>query len=252
MLPTLRLGPLALPTYPLLIILGLYLGLWLAARVGARRGLDPDHIYNAGFYAFLAALVSGRLGHVIHFFPAYLEDPLSILSPNIAAFEPWAALAAATLALAWYLRRHAMPFLPFLDAIASGGLLTLGVKALAEGLNGRAFGAPSMLPWAIPQWDVYRHPVQFYELLGTLAALSLLLTFLDHLRSGQATLTALAGYAFIRLLVDAFRDQPATLGAGFRLSQIIALIVLLVALLALYQMGMPDRAGNEPSPVRQP
>ncbi len=245
MLPTLRLGPLALPTYPLLIILGLYLGLWLAARVGARRGLDPDHLYNAGFYAFIAALVAGRLGHIIHFFPAYLEDPTSILSPNIEAFEPLAAGAAAALLLIWYLRHHAISLLPFLDAIASGGLLVLGVKALAEGLNGRAFGAPSMLPWAIPQWDVYRHPVQFYELLGTLAALSLLMTFLDHLRPGQAALTTLTSYAFVRLMVDAFRDQPATLGAGFRLSQIIALIVLLVALLALYQMGISHRPGDE-------
>ena len=48
MIQTLRLGRLALPTYPLLVILGFYAGLWLAARAAARRGLNPDHLYNAG------------------------------------------------------------------------------------------------------------------------------------------------------------------------------------------------------------
>jgi len=83
---------------------------------------------------------------------------------------------------------------------------------LAEGLNGRNFGMPSLLPWAIPQWDVYRHPVQFYEILGILGAISLLWALLDRLRPGQAALLATAGYAAVRLLVDAFRDQPVTVG----------------------------------------
>lgn len=236
MLTTLRLGPLALPTYPLLIILGLYLGLWLAARTAARRGLNPDHIYNAGFTAAIIAIIAGRLGHVIRFFPAYLSDPISILSPNIEAFEPLVAVAAAILVFAWYIRRYDLPLLLVVDALAMGALLFLAVHALAEGLNGRNFGLPSLLPWAIPQWDVYRHPVQFYEILGILGVISLLWALLDRLRPGQATLLALAGYAAVRLLVDAFRDQPATLGDGLRLTQVVAWIVLLLALMGLYQM----------------
>ena len=236
MLTTLRLGPLALPTYPLLIIFGLYAGLWLAARVAARRGLNPDHLYNAGFSAAIVALIAGRLGHVIRFLPAYLTDPISILSPNLAAFEPLAAVAAAILVFAWYIRRYRLPVLLVVDALAVGSLLFLAVHALAEGLNGRNFGMPSLLPWAIPQWDVYRHPVQFYEILGILGAISLLWALLDRLRPGQAALLATAGYAAVRLLVDAFRDQPVTVGDGLRLTQVLAWIVLLLALAGLYQM----------------
>lgn len=236
MLTTLRIGPLALPTFPLLIILGLYLGLWLAAKTAARRGLNPDHIYSAGFTAAVVALVAGRLGHVIRFFPAYLGDPISVLSPNLAAFEPLAAFAGAFLVFAWYIRRYRLPVILVLDALAVGSLLFLAVHALAEGLNGRNFGLPSLLPWAIPQWDVYRHPVQFYEILGILGVISLLWAILDRLRPGQVALAAAAGYAVVRLLVDAFRDQPATIGDGLRLTQVAALIVLLLALVGLYQM----------------
>ncbi len=247
MFTTLRIGPLALPTYPLLIILGLYLGLWLAARVAVRKGLNPDHLYNAGFTAFIAALIAGRLGHIVRFLPAYLSDPISVLSPNIEAFEPIAAAAAAILVLAWYIRRYRLPVLPMIDAFAVGSLLFLAVKALAEGLNGRHFGMPSMLPWAIPQWDIYRHPVQFYEILGILAVISVLWAILDRLRPGQAALAALAGYAGVRLLVDAFRDQPEVVGDGLRLTQVIALIVLLLALLGIYQMQAGTKRAGEQS-----
>lgn len=239
MIENLRIGPLSLPTSPLLLILGFYLGLWFAARVAARRRLDADHLYNAGFYAAIAAIVGGRLGHIIRFSSAYLNEPLSALSPNLAAFHPLVAIIAAVGVMLWYQRRYAVPPLALFDALAAGALLTLAAVALADGFNGRHFGEPSMLPWAITQWDVDRHPVQFYELVGTLIAASALWFSLPRLKLGQAGLAAVAGYAAVRLFIDAFRSQPALVGDGFRLSQVIALVVLLVALLALYQMQGP-------------
>ncbi|RME82432.1 MAG: hypothetical protein D6775_10920 [Caldilineae bacterium] len=245
MLQSFQLGPLALPTYPLLLILGFYLGLFWAARTAQRRGLDPDHVYNAGFYAAVAGIIGGRLGHVAFHLPAYAGDPLSILSPNLAAFQPWVALAAALLLVAWYIRKHRLPLLPLFDALASGGLLTLVVLALADFLNGRHYGSPTVLPWAVFQWDVARHPVQLYELAGTLMVILLLWWRLDRLTPGRGGMAAIAGYAAVRLVVDAFRAQPVTIGDGFRLSQVIALVVLVLVLLAFYQTS-PRNPAHRP------
>ena len=252
MLPTLRIGPLALPTHPLLLILGFYLGLWLAAKVAARRGLNPDHLYNAGFYAAIAAVVAGRLGHVILFFPAYLSDPFSIFSPNLAAFQPFAALLGAIAVLVWYQRKYNVPVLPLLDALFVGALATVATIAFADALNGLNFGQPSTLPWAITQWDVARHPVQLYEMLGTVAIILLIWHYLDRLRPGEAALAAIGGYAAVRLAVDAFRDLPITVGEGYRLSQILAFLVLLVVLIVLYQMrssGEETKVGDNDVPA---
>ena len=235
MLPTISLGPLSLPTYPLVMLLGYFLGLWFASKVGARRGIDPDHIYNMGFYAVIAAVIGGRLGHVIHYFPAYRLDPLSVLSPNFSALEPLAAAAAALAVVIWYQRKHKLPWPALLDALAGLGLVVLAALALAEGLNGLDFGEPTLVPWAIYQWNVARHPVQYYEFFGVLVVIAWFWALLPRLQPGFGALFALGGYAGVRLIVDAFRAESVTVGDGFRLSQIIAWIVLLVVLLAFYQ-----------------
>jgi len=235
MLPTIALGPLSLPTYPLAILLGYFVGLWFAGKVAARRGIHPDHVYNMGFYAVIAAGVAGRLGHVVHYFPAYRLDPLSVLSPNVAAMEPSAAVAAALLVVVWYQRKYGIAWPALLDALAGLGLVVVASLALAEGLNGLHFGEPSLVPWAIYQWNVARHPVQFYEFFGVLVVLAWFWTLLRRLRPGFAALFGVGGYAGVRLLVDAFRAESVIVGDGFRLSQIIAWIVLLVVLLAYYQ-----------------
>jgi len=51
----------------------------------------------------------------------------------------------------------------------------------------------------------------------------------------------------VRLLVDAFRAEAIIVGDGYRLSQIVAWIVLLVALLAFYQLaaGKKSAASSE-------
>jgi prolipoprotein diacylglyceryltransferase len=236
MVPTISIGPASLPTYSLLLLLGYFVSLWFASKVATRRGLNPDHIYNIGFYAVIAGLIVGRLGHVIMYFPAYAADPLSVLSPNMNAIQPWFAAAAALAVAFWYQRKYRIPIPEMLDALAGGALMLLAARALAEGLNGIHFGEPCMAPWAIYQWNVARHPVQYYELLGVLAVLAGFWAWLRRFRPGFAALFALAGYAGVRLLVDAFRAEALTVGDGYRVNQIVAWIVLLMALLAFYQL----------------
>jgi phosphatidylglycerol:prolipoprotein diacylglycerol transferase len=244
MLPTLSIGPISLPTYPLTLLLGYFLALWFASKVAARRGLDPDHLYNIGFYILIAGIVGGRLGHVILYFPAYRIDPLSVLSPNFTAMVPMASLVAALAVLIWYVRKHALPWPPLLDALAAAGLVMLAALALAEGLNGFGYGEPTTAPWAVYQWNVARHPVQYYESFGLLVTALWYWSLLPRLRPGFGALFALGGFAGVRLIVDAFRAEPLVVGDGYRLTQVIAWIVLLVVLLAFYQASK----GGEKTP----
>ncbi len=48
MLPVLQIGPLAIQTYPLLVVLAGWAALAVGARAARLLQFDGDHVYNAG------------------------------------------------------------------------------------------------------------------------------------------------------------------------------------------------------------
>ncbi len=231
MLPILQLGPLALPTYPLGLLIAGWIALAVGAWAGARRGLDGDHIYNAGLYGLLAGLVTGRLGHVIAFWPAYRTQPLEIVGLNTRAFLLGPAVLGGLLVAVWYVYRHKLPAAAVLDAAAPGVLAGLVIADLAALLGGQMTGAPASVPWAISVWGVARHPVQIYEALAALITLAALWRVVTRgSRPGIAAWVAILGYGLSRWLLEPFRAESVIVAGGLRLAQVLGLAAALVAL----------------------
>lgn len=251
MLSTIQIGPLALPTYPLALLLAVWAGLAVAAWAAQRMGVDGDHIYNAGLYGLVAGLLAARLGHVAAYWSAYRTQLLEIFGFNTRAFLLWPGVAAAIAVAGWYLYRHRLPLAKVLDAFAPGvlvGIAIADVGALLAGVNPGA-AAPQGLPWAVDLWGVARHPSQAYEALAALAVAGLVLGMSARgSRPGAAALVALAGYGFSRWLLEPFRAESVTILGGVRLAQVLGLAAALIALWGLRRrttgeekrVGYPD------------
>ncbi|MCX6031246.1 MAG: prolipoprotein diacylglyceryl transferase [Chloroflexi bacterium] len=236
MLPILQLGPLALPTYPLGLLIAGWIALAVGAWAGTRRGLDGDHIYNAGLYGLLGGLVIGRLGHVIAFWPAYRTQPLEIVGLNTAAFLLGPAVLGGLLAAGGYVYRRKLPAATVLDAAAPGVLAGLVIADLAALLGGQMTGAPAAVPWAINVWGVARHPVQLYEALAGLITLAAVGSVVKRgSRPGIAAWVAVLGYGLSRWLLEPFRAESAIILGGLRVAQVLGLAA---ALLALWMLRM--------------
>jgi phosphatidylglycerol:prolipoprotein diacylglycerol transferase len=252
MLTTLQLGPFVLPTYPLALILAGWLTLAVAARAAKHLGLDPDHLYNAGLYGFIAAVIGGRLAHVLVYWQAYRAQPLEIFGFNTTAFLLWPAVIAGLFVAGLYIYRRRLPLMLMLDAFAPGLLVGLAVAAAGAFLAGRNPGAASTLPWAVEQWGIRRHPVQLYEALALLAVAALVWSMIRRgARSGTPFLAALAGYGLAIWLVEAFRaaEATATVFGGFRAGQVLGLLLALVALVGFRSLQPPANArAEEPAP----
>jgi hypothetical protein len=67
MLPVLQIGPFALQTYPLVLVLAGWAALAVGARAAGWLGLDGDHIYSAGLYGLLGCCRT--FAHVLVFLP---------------------------------------------------------------------------------------------------------------------------------------------------------------------------------------
>jgi phosphatidylglycerol:prolipoprotein diacylglycerol transferase len=247
-LPILQLGPLALPTYPISLLVAFWVGLALSARAASRLGMDGDHVWNAGLYGLLATIVVGRLAHAIEFWPAYVMQPLDIIGLNAQAFLWGPGLSAGVIVAAWYIYRHKLPWATVLDAAAPGVLVGLVIANLGALLAGNDVGAPANLPWAVNLWGVSRHPVQIYAALGELITLAVVLHALrEPSRPGTAALLSLLGWGLTTWLIEPFRAESAAVMAGIRLWQVIGLGAALVALWVLRRW-----AATKPPRVAEP
>lgn len=121
-------GPLALPLLPLAWLLALVAGAWLAGRLVRRT--DPQagpRVGDALWLAALAALLAGRLGHLLLHASAYAAQPWSMLDVRDGGLHLPTAAVAGLAFLAWRLRRQRA----WWRAAAGGAALALAIVGAA-------------------------------------------------------------------------------------------------------------------------
>ncbi len=233
MFPTLSIGPLQVQTKPILILVSLYAFLWLGEREARKRGVNGDHVWNAGFYSLITGAAVGRLAHVLLNWPSYrgnLGQALS-LNPGTVMLLP----ASLTAALVWviYARSKRISLLVLGDALAPGAALAWAILSLANLAAGDAYGSPTSLPWGIRLWGQRRHPTQVYEMLAALAVFSTLLVLRRKSDTpGTQTLRFMLFAGVAMLFLGAFQAHPWSI-AGLRGEQILGLAMAIVGVAAM-------------------
>ena len=234
MLPTLLIGSLALPTYPLLLLLALWLGMAIAAYRARQLGLDGDHLYNAGLYGLIAGVLGARLWFVLSHWENYASDLSQALSLSRSALAVGEGLIIAGLVVLFYVYKNKLAAGEFLDALALGLALAVVVGNIGALLGGEGVGKPTDVPWAVEIVNIARHPIQLYEALAGLIILALL--YLNRPRrawSGFHFWLFVALYGAARLFLEVFRARPTLVGDGFLMVQLVALTAIVIALVVM-------------------
>ena len=225
------------PRNLILLLAALWIGLALAEKRAERHNVSKDALNNIVYYSIIAYILGGRLTYALANFSAFTQSPLSIFSLNPDLFDPFGALAVALLVGLVYGRRQRLSLWPALDA------LTPLFAAIAVGLSlshlaaGTAFGSPTGLAWGLALWGATRHPSQIYELIAALLIFGLVWFRKAVTPPGISFLTFAALTAAARLFLEAFRGDSTLIPGRLRLAQIIAWIVLAVALFASESLG---------------
>jgi len=245
MLPVLQIGPLAIQTPGLVLILGLWLGLTLSERVAPHFQVNPNDIYNLVFNGLIAGVIGARLFYVARYLEIFIAAPLNIISLNPGLLDPVGGLAAGCLTALIYGNRKKLSLWPILDAITP----LLAVFAIALGLSqlasGDAFGIETDLPWAIEMWGAKRHPVQIYQALAAFIIFSIIWPRKRGANSnlgggGETFWLFLALSAAARLFLEAFRGDSLILGYNIRTVQVLTWIGLAVSLWGLRTSKMAN------------
>lgn len=243
MLPTLSIGPLVIPTTPLVYLVGIWISLSVVERAARKLNLNVEATYSATAVSLAGGFIGARIVFVILHWPAYRSNLSGIVWPITSGYDLWGGLIIALISAFFYSRAKGLPPLPTLDAVAPGLISGLIAISFADFLGGPGYGTETGVPWAINVFGITRHPVQIYEILFGIAALAIWRISLDRrLFPGQLFLSTVAIYSAGRLFVDTYRANAWLTATGFHILQMVSLLFLLTAVLLLGQQFRKQEA----------
>ncbi len=227
MLPFIQLGPLAINTPGLLLLIGFWLAIWLVEREGDRLGLRGTALSGALMVGLVAGLIAARISFAAGAPAAYIEEPWALLAPTLSALDVPFGLLIGTALLLFDTHRRNLAFRPALDALAPTLPLMALALALAQLAGGDAYGAPATLPWSIYLWDEWRHPTQIYAALAAAVTLALWWRTRKTPLAPASRLPLLLGaLALAQIMVEGLRGDSALMLAGLRTGQVVGVAVL--------------------------
>lgn len=239
-----RIGPLTIHTYGVLVATGFLLGLALAVKQAKKEGIPPERIIDIGFYVILSAIVGSRFFFIAINAGHYIHHPLDIFKIWEGGLVFYGGLILALPIAIWYIKRHNLDLWSIADVFAPSLAIGHAVGRLGCFFAGCCYGKSSHLPWAVTYTDpeclattgIPLHPTQLYESLGEFLNFLILITLRRH-RSfkGQLFWTYIVLYSVLRFTVEFFRGDEARgyIFSGFSVSQGISVIVGLIAIVII-------------------
>lgn len=249
-------GPLTIRWYGLMISLAIVVGVGLAMREAARRGIPEDDILYVALWAIPGALLGARLLHVIDGWEYYVTYPLQILAFQEGGLAIYGGLLGGIATGGFAARRRGLLSWKLMDIAAPSLILGQAIGRIGCFINGDHQGPPTNLPWAtsyvnprtLAPDSLPRHPAQIYELLYDLAILGLLLFLRPRLRrDGILFLLYAALYSFGRFWISALREDAPFL-LGLKEAQVVSVATFLLAiplLVRIWRSRGPDGLRTE-------
>ena len=245
MFPILNIGPLAIQAPGLIILIGLWIWFVINDRFAKKFLINSEVLSNNFFYSLLIGILGSRISFIIQTPNAFLDNPLSIISPNIALFDISSGIVITIMTFLILTQRKKLALRDTLDAITPGLLIFLAFVALSLLASGKLYGVPGDLPWSIYLWGTLRHPLQVYYLVLFLFGVGIIVQQIKtEYPRGTIFFLGIAITSLIILFLEAFRGTPSAMVGNVRIPQIIAFIFLLISLKNIKLTNAATRENN--------
>ena len=261
-----QIGPFPIYWYGIGYAVGLALVYLLLVRLAKRAGEDDEIAGNGMIIVAIAALIGGRLYHVIDQWQRYQDDLLSIVLPPYTGLGVYGGIITGTVAAFLYARYKGAPFLRWADIVAPALFVMQAVARWGNFFNQELYGTPTDLPWGIPIDCAHRiaaypcsefpeattrfHPLFLYESLsGIIGALVLIWMgyHLRHrLRPGDLLFTFFIWYGAVRFLLEPLRQENWTFN-GIPTASLVSLAFIAVGVAALLWRHRPGHEADAPA-----
>lgn len=247
-----RIGPLTLNYYGMIIMAGVIAAAVLSYFEAKRRELDTDIVWDCLPWVVIGGVIGARIWHILTPPASMVEQgvtTLYYLTHPLDAIAIWrgglgipGAVAGGALALYIYSRKRGFSFLLWADIIAPGLALAQGIGRWGNFVNQEVYGSPSNLPWAITIDPQHRlpefrdiatyHPLFLYESIFNVINMGFLLwlnrKYSHKLKEGDVFLSYLITYPIFRFFMEFLRLDHSYVG-GVNANQTLMLVIALSA-----------------------
>lgn len=256
-----KIGPLTLRWYGLLIASSVLIGVALSSYLAKRRHLNSEIIGDLAIWLVLGAIPSARLYYVLFEWQQYAQHPADIIAIWKGGIAIHGAILGGLIAALIFARVRQVPFWQLADVVAPSLILGQAIGRWGNFFNSEAFGGPTDLPLklyippaqrppAYANFD-YFHPTFLYESVWNLMVFGLLifLFFRDlqgksRLKVGTIFLSYLIFYSMGRFWIEGLRTDSLMLGL-LRIAQVVSLVGITLgsaglAWLYVVKRNLPD------------
>lgn len=228
----LSVGPITITAFGFFTVIAFLVALYVIWRLAIVYDFDKESIIDLFLLTSVVALVGSRLTFVLLNL-SYFTSLSSVFSIfTTPGFYLWGGFLFGGIFMIVYLRRRKVSFWQVADIASVGLFAALAVGSIGCLMAGCQYGYNSDLFFAVPQAGVVgkRFPIQVIEgLLFLIIAIKLYRDSLTFHLTGTIAAKALIFLTSVKFITDFFRADVTRNLLIFSLSQLISLILFIVA-----------------------
>ncbi|MCM8782705.1 MAG: prolipoprotein diacylglyceryl transferase [Candidatus Omnitrophica bacterium] len=221
----LKLGPITLYSYGLMVAIGFITATILASRTAKIFGVPPDNISTLSLAILISGVIGARLLYVLLNLKDFLSSPFEIFMVSHGGLVFYGGAISALFSGLVYLKIVKLPIWDIADIISPYIALGHSIGRIGCFLNGCCFGKPTISFFGIMFGDgIVRHPTQIYSSVFLVFLYMFLRTSLQFRQfKGQIFFSYLIFYPAGRFFIEFLRGDNPIVVFNFTFSQIISL-----------------------------
>lgn len=234
--------------YGIIVTLGIAVGAWWAGREIARRGGDPDELYNGLLIVVIAGYAFARgwyvLQDIIAGNGAQYDSLVDVINIRAGGANILGGFVGAAVVAFLYLRWRKLDYWNYADVAGPALLIAQAIGRWGNFINQELYGPPTEAPWGIlidanqrisPYGDLATYPLEtrfhptfLYEsillFLGFIVLTRLNSRYRDTWKKGTLFGIFMMWWGVGRFIVEFFRpDQPTFGNSPITYSMVISL-----------------------------
>ena len=247
MLPHFHLFGLEIPTFGVMMLVGMVAAFVLLYFNRRRVPFSEDDLLTMALYAIIGGFIGAKLLYWIVEFDQILANPRFLLDTLTAGFVFYGALIVGALAILVFARRRKQPFFGYVDLVAPSFILAQGFGRIGCFCAGCCYGAVCDSPLSViypagssAPAGVPLLPTQLFESAFCFVFAAVLTAiFRRQKRYGTTTGWYLVGYGVWRFIIEFFRSDDRGAVGALSTSQFIGIFIVLfgIVTLALVRQG---------------